>query len=218
METRALQRHRGNAVILATACIAMALWSASCGGGGSTAVVPVSTAGFSISSTTVTFGNQAVGTTSAAQTATLINVGNETLTISSIQVTGPNAGDYTLTNTCGSSLAPSAQCTLSVTFTPSAAGTRTASVVFTDNAAGSPQTVNLTGTGTSAGVGLSATTLTFGSQSAGHHHCGADCHPDEQWQPRLEHCQHCGDRCQCHRFPRDEHLRQFACGRSQLHD
>jgi len=121
-------------VILATACIAMALWFTSCGGGGSTAAVPVSTAGFSASPTSVTFGSQAVGTTSAAQSATLINVGDATLTISSIQVTGPNAGDYTLTSTCGSSLAPSAQCTLSVMFTPTAAGTRTASVVFTDNA------------------------------------------------------------------------------------
>ncbi len=105
--------------------------------------------------------------TSPAQSATLTNVGNATLTISSILVSGPNAGDFALTNTCGSSLAPSAQCTLSATFTPSAAGTRTASVVFTDNAAGSPQTVNLTGTGTSAGLGLSATTLTFGSQLLG---------------------------------------------------
>jgi len=94
-------------------------------------------------------------------------VGNATLTISSILVSGPNAGDFALTNTCGSSLAPSAQCTLSATFTRSAAGTRTASVVFTDNAAGSPQTVNLTGTGTAAEVGLSATTLAFGSQLLG---------------------------------------------------
>ena len=116
-------------MILATACIAMALWFTSCGGGGSTAAVPVSTAGFSASPTSVTFGSQAVGTTSAAQSATLINVGDATLTISSIQVTGPNAGDYTLTSTCGSSLAPSAQCTLSVMFTPTAAGTRTASAL-----------------------------------------------------------------------------------------
>jgi hypothetical protein len=94
-------------------------------------------------------------------------VGTATLTFTSIEVTGPNAGDYSLTNTCGSSLVPQAQCTLSVTFTPSAAGTRTASVVFTDNAAGSPQTVNLTGTGLSGGVGLSAGILTFGSQLLG---------------------------------------------------
>ena len=49
-------------------------------------MVPVSTAGFSISPTTVTFANQALGTTSAADSATLINVGNATLTFSSIQV------------------------------------------------------------------------------------------------------------------------------------
>jgi hypothetical protein len=167
MEPRALQRHRGNAVILATACIALALWSTSCAGGGSTAVVAVSTAGFSLSSTTINFGNQGVGTAGAPLTATLTNVGSATLTFSSIQVTGANAGDFTLSNNCGSSLAASAQCTLGVTFAPSAAGTRTASVVFTDNAAGSPQSLDLTGTGTAPGVGLSATTLTFGSQLVG---------------------------------------------------
>jgi hypothetical protein len=170
MNTRALIRDRANAVILATACIALALCLTSCAGGGSTAAVPVSTdstAGFSVSTTTVTFGNQVVGTTSGPQSATLTNVGNAALSISSIQVTGSNAGDFTLTNNCGSSLAASAQCTLSVTFTPSAAGTRTASVIFTDNAAGSPQTVNLTGTGTAGGVDLSATTLTFGRQLLG---------------------------------------------------
>ena len=167
MGLRTFQRRRGNPVILAAACIAMAMGSISCGGGGGTVVVPVSTAGFSISPTTVTFANQALGTTSAADSATLINVGNATLTFSSIQVMGPNAGDFNLTSTCGSSLSASSQCTLSVTFTPSAAGTRTAAVVFTDNATGSPQTVNLTGTGTSAGVGLSATILTFGSQLLG---------------------------------------------------
>jgi hypothetical protein len=89
------------------------------------------------------------------------------LTFSSIQVTGPNAGDFTLTNNCGSSLAASALCALGVTFVPGAAGARTASVVFTDNAAGSPQTLNLTGTGTAPAVALSAATLTFGSQLVG---------------------------------------------------
>ena len=167
METRALQLYRGKVVVIATTCMAMALWLTACGGGGGTAVVPVSTAGFSVSSTTVNFGNQAVGTTSAVQSATLINVGTATLTFSSIEVSGPNAGDYILTSTCGTSLAPQAQCTLSVTFTPSAAGARTAAVVFTDNASGSPQSVNLTGTGASPGVGLSASTLTFGSQLVG---------------------------------------------------
>ena len=173
MDTRVLQRRRAKAAIFATACIALVFLSTSCGGGGSTAAVPVSTAGFQVSSTTVTFGNVPVNTPSAPLSATLTNNGTAALTISSILVSGPNAGDFVLTNTCGSSLAPSAQCTLSVTFTPSAAGSETASVVFTDNAAGSPQTVSLSGTGgnpqpsltslspSSATVGAAAQTLTL---------------------------------------------------------
>jgi len=97
----------------------------------------------------------------------LTNIGNAALTLSSVQATGSDAGDFTLTNHCGSSLAASAQCTLAITFAPSAHGTRTASVVFTDNAAGSPQSLNMAGTGTAPGVSLSATTVTFGSQLIG---------------------------------------------------
>jgi hypothetical protein len=164
MEARALQRDRRKAVILATACLAMALAFPSCGGG-NIELVFTSTAGFSLSSTSINFASQGVGSTSSPLSATLTNVGNATLTLISVQVTGSNAGDFTLTNNCGSSLAASAQCTLAFTFAPSAAGTRTASVVFTDNAAGSPQMVALSGTGTvPTGVSLSPTTLSFGTQ------------------------------------------------------
>ena len=159
----------GIAGLLATVCIALAVLVTSCGGGGGGSAVAnaAATPGFSESSPTVTFGNQVVGTTSAVHTDTLTNVGTSTLNISSVQVTGPNAGDFSESNTCGSTLAPSAQCTVSVTLTPSATGARTASVVFTDNAAGSPHTVSLSGTGTAAGVALSASTLTFGNQTQG---------------------------------------------------
>jgi hypothetical protein len=108
-----------------------------------------------------------VGTTSTAQTDTLTNAGTGTLNISSVQVSGPNASDFAATNTCGSSLPANAQCTLSVTLTPSAAGVRTASVVFIDTATGSPQSITLTGTGTSGGVALSANALTFATQLDG---------------------------------------------------
>jgi len=165
MEARALQRDRRKAVILAKACLAVALGSLSCGGGGNMELVSTPTAGFSLSSTIINFASQSVGSTSSPLSATLTNNGNATLTFFSVQVTGSNASDFTLTNNCGSSLAGSAQCTLVFTFAPSAAGTRTASVVFTDNAAGSPQSLGLTGTGTvPAGVSLSPTTLSFGSQ------------------------------------------------------
>ncbi len=167
MEARVLQRGCGNKVVLAAVCLAIALWSASCGGAGSTEVTPVPTAGFSLSSAAISFANQGANSTSTPLTATVTNIGNATLTFSSIQVTGPNAGDFAMTHNCGSSLAESARCTLAVTFTPSAVGTRTASVSFTDNATGSPQTLNLAGTGTAPGVGLSATTMPFGSQLVG---------------------------------------------------
>jgi hypothetical protein len=124
MEKDAFELNRGTAVILATACIAMALLSTSYGGGGSTAADPISAAGFSVSPTTVTFGNQAVGITSTTRTATLTNAGTATLNISSFQVTGPNASDYSAINSCGSSLAPSAQCAFNVALTPSAAGAK----------------------------------------------------------------------------------------------
>ncbi|MGA2476217.1 MAG: choice-of-anchor D domain-containing protein [Terriglobia bacterium] len=121
----------------------------------------------SLSPTSLAFGNQSVGTTSAAQTLTLSNTGSAALSITSLALTGTNASDFAQTNTCGSSVAASANCTISVTFTPAASGSRTASVSITDNASGSPQTVSLsgTGTGTAALVSLSPTSLAFGNQA-----------------------------------------------------
>src|SRR5207253_626620 len=89
------------------------------------------------------------------------------LTISSIGITGTNSGDFAQTNTCPISpntLAASGTCTINLTFTPTAAGSRTASVSVNDNAAGSPQTVALSGTGTAPGVNFTPTSLTFASQ------------------------------------------------------
>ena len=67
--------------------------------------------------------------------------------ISSIALTGVNAGDFAETHTCGSSLTPGASCNISVTFRPTVTGTRTAKLSITDNAAGSPQKVALSGSG-----------------------------------------------------------------------
>ena len=160
----------GSAVVLATAGLAISLWSTSCGGGAGAAVDPPAGPAFSASSTTLTFSNQAVGATSAAQSATVTNSGNAPLTFSGgVQVMGPNASDYKMSSTCGTSLAPSAQCTVSVAFAPSAAGSRTASVMFNDNAAGSPQSMNLAGMGTADSTpvaSLSPTSFTFTNQPA----------------------------------------------------
>ncbi len=99
------------------------------------------------------FGNQAAGQTSPPQTATLSYMASTALTIASVTIVGPQNGDYQQSNTCGTSLAAGANCTITVTFTPQAVGVRTALIQITDNAINSPQTIALTGTG--AGLGLS---------------------------------------------------------------
>jgi hypothetical protein len=94
----------------------------------------------------LSFGAAGVGQSSAAQTVTLTNNGGVPLAVSGIAT----SGDFALlagSNTCGASLAPAAVCTVQIVFTPSASGARTGSVTFTDNAANSPQTLALTGTG-----------------------------------------------------------------------
>ena len=122
-------------------------------GSGSTQTIALSGTGVatapsaSLSVTSLSFGSQSTGTTSSAQSVTLTNSGTAALTISGITVTGTNAGDFAQTNTCPGSLAVSASCLISVTFTPSASGARSASVSITDNASGSPQAVALSGTG-----------------------------------------------------------------------
>jgi len=119
---------------------------------------------FSLSAAGLNYGNQNVGTTSNAQTATVTNTGSATLYISSRTITGSNPGDFSETDNCGSSLLAGASCTASVTFTPVASGPRTAALSFTDNASGSPHNLNLSGTGTVPGVGLSPGSLTFALQ------------------------------------------------------
>ena len=118
----------------------------------------------SLSPTSVPFGNQRLNTTSNPSTVTLTNSGNANMTITSISLTGTNASNFALTNSCGATLAAGANCTMSVTFTPSATGSRTASISIVDNAPGSPHTVALSGTGTSPVASLSPTSLAFGNQ------------------------------------------------------
>jgi hypothetical protein len=125
----------------------------------------------SLSAPGLSFGNQPTSTTSAAQAETVTNTGTANLTISTVTLGGTNASDFAKSaDTCtGATIAPNGTCTVSVTFTPSAIGSRSASLNFTDNASGSPQTVNLTGTGvaTAPVAGVSPGSLTFSNQSVG---------------------------------------------------
>lgn len=101
----------------------------------------------SLNPTSLTFSSQTVGIASASQTITVTNGGSAALTINSIAITGANAGDFSDTTTCTTSLAISASCVITVVFTPTASGARSASVTLTDSASGSPQGVSLSGTG-----------------------------------------------------------------------
>jgi len=114
------------------------------------------------------FGNQNVGTTGAAQAVTLSNPTGTALTITSIGFTGTNPGDFGQTNNCPlspSTLAANGTCTISVTFTPTATGSRSATLTVTDNASNSPQTAGVSGTGVGSTATLSPTSLTFSKQN-----------------------------------------------------
>lgn len=119
--------------------------------GGSPQTVSLSGTGTAVSLTpsSLNFGTVNVGTTTASQTITVKNVApSGNLKLTNISLTGTNASDYRITsNNCPTSLAAGATCMVSVDFTPSATGTRTASVQFTDNGGGSPQLEPLTGVG-----------------------------------------------------------------------
>ncbi len=101
-----------------------------------------------LSPATLSFPATTSGTVSATQAVTLSNPGNGPLTIAAIGITGAGAADFTQTNTCGTSLAVNAQCTITVSFAPAAAQAFAAMLTVTDNAAGSPHSVALSGTGT----------------------------------------------------------------------
>src|SRR5207245_2429715 len=111
-----------------------------------------------------TFASQQVGSTSAAQAVALTNTGTTPVSITSIAITGANPGDFGQTNNCGASVAAGANCTINVTFTPAATGTRSGTLTVTDNATNSPQTASLTGTGITTFAGLSPTSLTYITQ------------------------------------------------------
>ncbi len=112
------------------------------------------------------FGSQTVNTTSAAQNFTLTNSYGSAITLSSITT---SLADYTTGGNCPSSpstLAANASCTVSVTFTPSTSGTRSATLTVNHTAPGSPASASLTGTGTTTAP-LSSVTFTPASLSWG---------------------------------------------------
>ena len=99
--------------------------------------------GIAVFPSTVTFGSQTISTTAPAQLVSLTNTGVDVLNVTSITT----SGDFAAVSNCGTVVPAGANCGVSVTFTPTATGTRTGTLSFVDNASGSPHLVTLTGTG-----------------------------------------------------------------------
>jgi hypothetical protein len=114
------------------------------GGGGGT------TPGELEGSGSTAFGSRPVGSTSAPLMLTLTNIGSSTVSISG--VTNSNTTDFTITANNCSSLSQTATCTIAVSFHPSAAGARNATMIVTSDAVNSPQSFTFTGNGTSGGA------------------------------------------------------------------
>jgi hypothetical protein len=115
--------------------------------------------------TALTFASTPVGSTTAAQVVTIKNSGTATLNLTSETITGTNATSFIKSaTTCGATLAASATCTVSVEFKPATTGALSAALSIADNAAGSPQAVTLSGTGTAAtapAVSLTPASIAF---------------------------------------------------------
>jgi hypothetical protein len=111
---------------------------------------PYPVTGVNTTPSALSFGSAATGTTTAAQTVTVNNPTNAAAPVSSIAT----AGDFAQASNCGSSIAAGGSCTVSVTFSPTAPGTRTGTL--TVNAGGVTSTVSLSGTGIAPGPVLNA--------------------------------------------------------------
>ncbi|HEV2500148.1 MAG TPA: SBBP repeat-containing protein [Terriglobia bacterium] len=131
--------------------------SGTSGNGFISKISPANVAALALNPQSLQFGNQALGIASSPLTLTLTNVGSAPMSITGFSASDP---EFVATaNTCNGSLAAGgAQCTVSVTFTPSSTASTTtaitANLAITDSAAGSPQQVALTGTGATPGPGI----------------------------------------------------------------
>jgi hypothetical protein len=116
------------------------------------------------SASSLNFGVLQVGLTSNPQTVTVTNVSSHSATITSIA----SSGDFSQSNTCPATLTAGQNCTISVTFKPSVAGSRSGSLTLKDNDPGSPtQTISLSGTGETLALGLTPSSLNFGTVLVG---------------------------------------------------
>lgn len=154
MGQRRVGSRAGRLWVLGAVTALVLLWVA-CGVGSSSTTSQAVQPSVSLSATSLTFTPENLGTTSAAQTVTLTNNGPGSLSKPTISITGADSSDFAQTNTCASRVQAGSTCKVGVTFTPGADGARSGSLMISDNAGKSPQSVML------AGTGQTTSTLTF---------------------------------------------------------
>jgi hypothetical protein len=111
---------------------------------------PVRPGALTASPASLSFGDVAAGSTSSAQAVTVSNPGSSSVSVTSVGVTG----QFSQTNTCGSSIAAGGSCTVSVKFAPTSGGNLTGTLSVATSAPGGPLAVPLSGTGVTASTNL----------------------------------------------------------------
>jgi len=97
----------------------------------------------SLSSASVVFGPQMLNSTGTAPSIGMLNVGSAPLVVSNVTVTG----DFGQTNNCAGGIAVSAGCTIQVSFTPTALGTRSGTITVFDNTSVGSHSISMSGVG-----------------------------------------------------------------------
>ncbi|MEM7509687.1 MAG: malectin domain-containing carbohydrate-binding protein [Bacteroidota bacterium] len=107
--------------------------------------------------TTVAFGSQQEGTTSAPKVKTLTNVGNTEMTVTNVTVSGEDAAMFSTNFSGPVDLEPGASTTFNITFAPTSTGAKTADLnIIHDGDNDSPMIVSLSGSGTSSTISADA--------------------------------------------------------------
>jgi hypothetical protein len=117
----------------------------------------------SISTARLSFARQQISTTSPPATVSLRNVGEAPVSLGELSV----SGDFGVTSECASTLAPGEDCTLEVTFAPTAPGRRAGAVTIPSDGQGSPYVVRLSGSGIAPVMRLSREVVVFAGQAVG---------------------------------------------------
>jgi hypothetical protein len=118
-----------------------------------------------------TFGRFLYARHSGRGNVTVTNAGTAPLHITNVAVVGPNTNDFGFSGpACNSAIPVNASCTITVTFTPLAAGLRTTSLTLTDDAPGSPQVISVKGNASAApapAVAVNPSSPDFGTTTQG---------------------------------------------------